>query len=454
MLLKVIAFLPGDCTDPQVQNILDLKQRIKDLKARKKEIEKAPKYQESLTSSTPSTDCISLMAERISILQQLNGSRRKKIKGLTTELNEAINVFSQSLVGKQRVFLILDRIQQQDEQLADDITSYLMQYKNFYRQALSEEIRRLYAVPAELPLHVMLKEGGASKGFVVRFNGITVYVKESMTYSASDKKINPKELFVYKVLEHAHFGPKTKFILKSYTTTGRSGARIGYITTMDVEHTKFSAEKSKQFTVDLFTLDEDDPEIEAEWVEAFADEAFRSELLSLSMLDDVLLLQDTFQDNPGNYGVLKITGPAGLTRYKPRLIDHLPYSRRAETNGYTFCYTSRKDAQANFERKVLGSKRKHESRGKSTICGNLVEREPISFSTVAGNAYERLVTGKQGKASSSIQDAVRLAYEEISSLVQTNPTVFIESAQVKLAEYMAKIKGNLAVLSAVFDSEP
>lgn len=46
-----------------------------------------------------------------------------------------------------------------------------------------------------------------------------LYVKETNSYR-KEKKVNPKELFLYKVLQHVKLGPKVKFLLHDFTNSG------------------------------------------------------------------------------------------------------------------------------------------------------------------------------------------------------------------------------------------
>jgi len=65
---------------------------------------------------------------------------------------------------------------------------------------------------------------GFSQGFIVnfewnnKFNDIVtmkLFVKETNSYR-NEKKINPKELYIYKVLEYLKLGPKVKFLLHNF----------------------------------------------------------------------------------------------------------------------------------------------------------------------------------------------------------------------------------------------
>ena len=123
------------------------------------------------------------------------------------------------------------------------------------------------------------------------------------------------------------FGPKTKFLIKPYSTSG-SDSNVCYIFTQDVQHTK-SQSKTRTFITDNF-----DPTLDFNvklWEESLHYNNFIIDLLALSVLDDIFMLDDSFRANAENYGCLKVVD-GSQCRYKPKLIDHIPDCKNLSFN--------------------------------------------------------------------------------------------------------------------------
>lgn len=169
-----------------------------------------------------------------------------KQKQLHDMVREKTHELAKLIAQEKRMFALLDAISELNEDLAKKINQLAVTYGVYFEKALAE-IKSHYKLPEELNLKVIAKEAGASEGFIIEAGDKIFYAKESLSYR-EDKKINPKELFIYKLLEYAQFGPKTEFILRVFSTS-RTGAQICYVSTQDVRYTK-SKDKRKFFVDD------------------------------------------------------------------------------------------------------------------------------------------------------------------------------------------------------------
>ena len=155
------------------------------------------------------------------------------------------------------------------------------------------------------------KEVGLSSGIKAIIGDKKFHLKCYDSHSRGH--IDPRELFVYKVLELSGFGPKIHAIpgIKQASVDGY------YIATQDMSYSK-NPNKRKEFTAY-----EDDKEREEDKLfdTIFKDNLrFRQEVMALEILCNCLSLRDTFE-NPGNFGITCINSEDGQVSYKPKLID-------------------------------------------------------------------------------------------------------------------------------------
>lgn len=176
--------------------------------------------------------------------------------------------------------------------------------------------------------HIGAKPSGTRSGIAVTLeSGERFYVKAHDNHKRTEAsgRLDPRELFLYKVLEYTGFGPKVEFIpaIKS----GRANAI--YIATLDVSHTK-NPDKAKTFkTATDIQAEQLLPSIDVDNLKS-KDSTLDLELCSLEIIDKVFALHDTF-GNSGNYGVVESRvrklgdgGEQPSTRMKPKLIDFTP----------------------------------------------------------------------------------------------------------------------------------
>jgi len=115
----------------------------------------------------------------------------------------------------------------------------------------------------------------------------------STSERSSIKPVDPKELFVYKVLEYIGYGPKTHFFFNQLSAGGF------FIATQDLGFTKI-CNKKKTFTLfaNLMKKYNETPENPAH-------DGARRNLICLDILSRILRLHDT-TTNPGNFGVVTV----------------------------------------------------------------------------------------------------------------------------------------------------
>jgi len=211
-----------------------------------------------------------------------------------------------------------------------------------------------------------------------------------------------------------------------------------------VESTQ-SKSKVKKFVTDLVNDEiSNSDEQTKQWISSFKDKNFIIEFLALSMLDDILILDDTFRINPSNYGSLKIS-QNDQVRYKPRLIDHLP-----DCNNIYFQYKSLEELVENLEKKLeINYKHRSSQKKAAPASFGFFSNEKHSqlirnnFIAVKDQAYQRLVDGKSGKEGSDLKSSLDKAREDILDLIVEFPGLFIENAEKSLDKYFKKIVGNI-----------
>ncbi len=377
-------------------------------------------------------------------LSKENGGLAKQLLTLRAQTKSIRHQLAKDIAENQNIFELLGAINAIDSSLAKELNRLVVLYDTFNTK-LAEEIKIHYGLTDAQALKVLAKESGASTGFVVQANGHQYYIKESLSYR-DEKKINPKELFVYKLLEYTHFGPKTEFILKSFSTS-RTGAQICYISTRDVEYSKtdfkkktFTTDNPDDYTSDIIEEKED------LWEQSLNDENFRVNLLALSMLDDVFLLNDSFRTNPSNYGTLLITDGHHI-RYKPKLIDHLP-----DCKNIAFSYPSISHAIQSLKDKLrINMERRIRSKKRPPIFFTLFQKREADgqdyfVESDSQRACVRLLQGKLGREASDILSAIEHAKADIYVLVGHFPDSFVDDAKAMLEEYCNRANVNITEL--------
>jgi len=134
---------------------------------------------------------------------------------------------------------------------------------------------------------------------------ITYHIKThqhgSTSQASSTKPVDPKELFVYKVLEYIGYGPKTHFFFNPLSIGGF------FIATQDLAFTKIIGKKKS-----FIFFDNVKEKYNATPNASEHDEARRA-LICLDILSRILRLHDT-TTNPGNFG--QATVESGIHKWK------------------------------------------------------------------------------------------------------------------------------------------
>lgn len=417
-------------------NIINLVQQVKFIKQQRENIDEKIAKAEVMEKQ-----------DVVSHLSKENGDLAKQLISLHAQIKFIKHQLAKDIAESQNTFELLGAINEIESFLAKELNQLVILYDTFNTK-LAEEIKIHYGLTDAQKLKVLAKESGASTGFVVQANGHQFYIKESLSYR-DEKKINPKELFVYKLLEYTHIGPKAEFILKSFSTS-RTGAQICYISTQDVEYSKTDS-KGKTFTTDNpddYTADIIEGK-EAQWDQSLRDENFRVELIALSILDDIFLLNDSLRTNPSNYGTLLITD-GHHTRYKPKLIDHLPDCKNISFSypSITYAIQSLKDKlQINMQRRAHSKKRSPFSF--ALFQKREADGQDYFVESDSQQACVRLLQGIPGKEASDILSAMASAKSDIYMLIDQFPDSFVDDAKTVLEEYCDKAEINIAKIKSI-----
>jgi hypothetical protein len=153
------------------------------------------------------------------------------------------------------------------------------------------------------------KESGVSRGIKAIVGDKKFHIKCHDSHSKGH--IDPREIFVYKVLELSGFGSKV-YAIPGVKQTSVDGY---YIATQDMSYSK-DPSKKKEFTV-YSEEGEDDKTFDKTFKE---NSNFRQEVMALEILCNCLSLRDTFE-NPGNFGTTCVKSEDGQVSYKPKLVD-------------------------------------------------------------------------------------------------------------------------------------
>ena len=246
---------------------------------------------------------------------------------------------------------------------------------------------------------------GANAGFIATaFNGDRYFVK---TFSVDQDldKIDCREIFAYKVLEHLGFGPETHCLIQRFSSSQGSRARGAYIMTKDVaiNHDPENI-MSKQFFRD------GDNEHKEYYADAIKDEIFQIELFAIASLNKILRLRDTFGANERNYGIIRTEMRDKKVKYEPVLIDHLP------------CTTNEIMKEEYSPGSFLRT-RLRETPSDSNLASLIVDME--NFSSKGMNLVKevkRMVM--EGKKQKSFEDAIDKSSKYIVDLIEYDGNSF------------------------------
>ena len=259
---------------------------------------------------------------------------------------------------------------------------------------------------------VSIKENdlsGANAGFIaIDKNDCRYFVKTFSELSSSTKKIDCRELFAYKVLEHLGFGPETHCLIQKFSSSQGSKTKGSYIVTKDVGVVDKKDELKKEFF-------RDDDKDGLTYCEAVNDKGFLVELFSIASINSILRLRDTFGDNTGNYGIVKTTMKNESFKYEPILIDHLPCTSNGIIDeGYS---------PGKFLTKSLNS----QSEKASSKDSNLQKVITENFSSKDMKLTEKVqCLVNEGKGGKNFETSIDEALKYVLELIKINSNSFAD----------------------------
>ena len=308
-------------------------------------------------------------------------------------------------------------------------------HSEIYRN--SNELKRIANILEIAVENVYEVNVGASGCKKFEKEGKTYYIKPFFySEKVGEKGINPKEPFLYKVLEYIGLGPRAEFFIGSGTSYGSnvSFMKTNYIMTVgEVLHFDDVKNKNEEkFYANFLNPNNIDNMVEI----TFA-----------SLIQSLLSLADVFEENQGNYGITDdnkfkfidhLPGCNGLfdtkddrvaENYSPK--QHLEdlYNPDPRLKGILF----NEDKKPSFLRNV---KRKYSSVLKDKDVDKKIKQK----------VNERLFNGIPDRNILSLESAIEKAREDINTLIVSKEHYFIQNAKGELDKYISdKLLGrNLA----------
>jgi hypothetical protein len=313
------------------------------------------------------------------------------------------------------------------------------------------EIKAVYQIPDTEEIKIFEKEKGITYGLIVETKDMRIYVKEFWNQVLNENGMDPAELLVYKVLEYCGFGPKVKILL-NLNKASEAGEMICHVCSKDASFSK-KQDTKKSFITDSYD-DKNSFDFENNiyiWEQAINDENFCIDLLALSVLDDVFLLGDTF-NNPENYGVIKSEkkleeGLGTKITFKPKIVDHLPSSKYR-----AFDYKTLEESVESFFDKIKACyERRNKTRSKTSIsyflCINTLDNIKEKFKGLTNSAVKRLLYGKRYLG---ILEATNQAKKDVEVFIENFPCAFVPNAVNVLKDYYDIRLRNIEKLTAMY----
>jgi hypothetical protein len=158
-------------------------------------------------------------------------------------------------------------------------------------------------------LRIEYNENGMAKEI---FYFIKTHQEGSRRNGSSSIAVDPKEIFIYKLLELTHYGPKVHFFLNPLAIGGF------YIATQDEGFTKTS-HKLKLFNTYGQLRDAREEKLENNSLKLNEDKSLQKAILTAHLFQRIFHLWDIIT-NPGNYGRTSIKNNDSV-HYKWRIID-------------------------------------------------------------------------------------------------------------------------------------
>ncbi len=257
---------------------------------------------------------------------------------------------------------------------------------------------------------------------------IKTHQNGSTSHVGSAKPPDPKELFIYKVLEYMGYGPKTHFFFNPVSPGGF------YIATQDIGFTKVPGKPKS------FVLFEEKKEACKSAIENPEYDSTRKAIITFDILSRIFGLLDV-TTNPTNFGRIEVTGQGEKWKMLDFRVPDRPdfylnekiFKGFEEGNGlYNYEY-------ADFMRDIFRNAAKNSRR---TLMADEVMRDLYS-----GKPCQSKEKGRK----MSLADASDRSLSEIGTYIHVHHTqmgIDLERAETDLKQYHEAVRLNLATLSA------
>ncbi len=268
----------------------------------------------------------------------------------------------------------------------------------------------------------------ASNTYIVvnRENSKKYYAKTFDTTVSFNGKLNPNELFIYKVMEYTGYGPKTNFLVEpGSSSAGQSSIFKGnFILTEDV------CGPSQEFFLDV----EDNKDTLTEFAQHDR-KKFAIEISSAAALTDILSIADVFGQNAKNYGV--VGNPNNLKDYRLQFIDHQPNPGNGLFSTFREEEKLAYSPRESLPRKYINKLTPLTELALESRVGEFAKR------AIQEEVHEKLFC-QQDDQSTLLESAIRRAKEDVMSLVEKANINFVDNAVADhLDKYIEKIHGNI-----------
>ncbi|CAF0834081.1 unnamed protein product, partial [Brachionus calyciflorus] len=269
---------------------------------------------------------LSAQETRDEVLVKNKSELAKQINKMNNELKGLKDSMAQIIMTASNHYSFLARLAKLDTELADDINRIIIKNKELnkkFNSTLFKKIVELFGLDLKT-VGIEEKKGGKQSGFIINHQqtGLKLFVKTSKIFEFDINSIDPRELFVYKVLEYMKLGPDTRFLIYAASSSSSTGDRICRIITKDLEY-KDNENITKKFFTDNFITEEDENfEALEHRQKSLNNREFRVSFLTLSMVNDLLHLNDTLATNAWNYGSISQESKKFAPQYKANLVDH------------------------------------------------------------------------------------------------------------------------------------
>lgn len=275
---------------------------------------------------------------------------------------------------------------------------------------------------------ITYREVGSGEEKKIRYY-IKTHQHESTSKVGTVKPPDPKELFVYRLLEHIGYGPKTYFFFNPMSPGGF------YIATQDLGFTKVP-KKPKSFVLFQSMIDTYNAN-----PRAAEHDPMRREFIAFDIISRILRLTD-ITTNPGNLGCV-VTGGSEKSKWKlfdfrvrdfedGYLNEKIVASFMAGNSSYNYAYSS-------FLEYIFKSP---EYKSKKIEVANQIMKELLSEGKLRLDGTGRKMT---------LPEAMVKAQSEVLAYIEDNHEklgINLKTAKPDLDEYYKGINANLELLAA------